>query len=78
MDNYWDKNRFSSYFLTMANLEAQQLYNKANEVSLIHLRDGFTQMAFQDDVRRFIDAQLGTIRASGSEDDPPCQGSCRL
>lgn len=71
MDNYWDKNRFSSYFLTMANLEAQQLYNKANEVSLIHLRDGFTQMAFQDDVRRFIDAQLGTIRASGSEDE--CQ-----
>ena len=71
MDNYWNKKRFSSYFLTMANLEAQQLYSRANEVSLIHLRDGFTQMAFQDDVRRFIDAQLGTIRASGSEDE--CQ-----
>lgn len=71
MDNYWDKNRFSSYFLTMANLEAQQLYSKANEVSLIHLKDGFTQMAFQDDVKRFIDAQLGTIKASSSADE--CQ-----
>ena len=67
MDNYWDKNKFSSYFLTMANLEAQQLYSRANEVSLIHLKDGFTQMAFQDEVKSFIDAQLGTIRSSSSE-----------
>ena len=67
MDNYWDKNKFSSYFLTMANLEAQQLYSRANEVSLIHLKDGFTQMAFQDEVKSFIDAQLNTIRSSNSE-----------
>ncbi|MEW5290932.1 DUF4225 domain-containing protein [Erwinia papayae] len=71
MDNYRDKTRFSSYFLTMANLEAQQLYSKANEFSLIHLRDGFTQMAFQDDVKRFIDAQLSTLRSSSSESE--CQ-----
>ena len=69
MDNYWDKNRFSSYFLTMANLEAQQLYSKATEVSFLHLKDGFTQMAFQDDVKRFIDAQLSTIRSASSESD---------
>lgn len=67
MDNYWDKNRFSSYFLTMANLEAQQLYSRATEVSFLHLKDGFTQMAFQDDVKRFIDAQLTTIRSATSE-----------
>lgn len=67
MDNYWDKNRFSSYFLTMANLEAQQLYSKATEVSLMHLKDGFTQIAFQDDVKRFIDAQLSTLRSASSE-----------
>lgn len=67
MDNYWDKNRFSSYFLTMANLEAQQLYSKATEVSFVHLKSGFTQMAFQDDVKRFIDAQLSAIRSAGSE-----------
>lgn len=67
MDNYWANNRFSSYFLTMANLEAQQLYCKANEVCLTHLKNGFTQMAFQDDVKRFIDAQLSTIRSSSSE-----------
>ncbi|WP_017348348.1 DUF4225 domain-containing protein [Pantoea sp. A4] len=67
MDNYWANNRFSSYFLTMANLEAQQLYCKANEVCLTHLKNGFTQMAFQDDVKRFIDAQLSTIRSASSE-----------
>lgn len=67
MDNYWDNKKLSSYFLTMANLEAQQLYNKANEVSLIHLKNGFTQMNFMDDVRRFIDHQLKTIRSANSE-----------
>ncbi|ORM67768.1 DUF4225 domain-containing protein [Pantoea rwandensis] len=67
MDNYWDNKKLSGYFLTMANLEAQQLYNKANEVSLIHLRNGFTQMNFMDDVKKFIDHQLKTIRSANSE-----------
>ncbi|MGK3112528.1 DUF4225 domain-containing protein [Candidatus Pantoea formicae] len=67
MDNYWDNKKLSSYFLTMANLEAQQLYNKANEVSLIHLKNGFTQMNFMDDVKRFIEHQLNTIRSANSE-----------
>jgi hypothetical protein len=75
MDNYWDKNRFSSYFLTMANLEAQMLYSKATEVSFVHLKSGFTQMAFQDDVKRFIDVQLNTIRSASSETE--CQECLR-
>lgn len=75
MDNYWEKNRFSSYFLAMANLEAHQLYSKATEVSIMHLKDGFTQMAFQDDVKRFIDAQLSTIRSASAESD--CQDCLR-
>jgi hypothetical protein len=67
MDNYWN-NKLSDYFLTMANLEARQLYNKANEVSLIHLKNGFTQMNFLDDVKRFIDHQLQTMQSTKSED----------
>ncbi len=67
MDNYWDKDRFSRYFLTLANLEAQQLYSKATEAAFIHLKDGFTQVAFQDEVKRFIDAQLDAIRSASSE-----------
>ncbi|WP_233592610.1 hypothetical protein [Erwinia psidii] len=64
MDNYLDRNKDRNYFLTMANLEAAALASTANYVSNIHLKDGFTQMAFQDDVQRFIDAQLSTIRSS--------------
>ncbi|WP_410515392.1 hypothetical protein QO152_11820 [Pantoea allii] len=61
MDNYWDKNKLSTYFLTMANIEAQRLYSKAIEACFSHLRSGFTQMAFLDDIKRFIDTQLSTI-----------------
>jgi len=71
MDNYWDKNKLSTYFLTMANIEAQRLYSKATEACFIHLRSGFTQMAFLDDIKRFIDTQLSTIRSVSSEKE--CQ-----
>ncbi|MGV3346215.1 DUF4225 domain-containing protein [Enterobacteriaceae bacterium LUAb1] len=36
-------------------------------LSLYHLKDGFTQLAFQDEIKQFIDAQLSTIRAYPSE-----------
>ena len=75
MDNYWNNNKLSGYFITMANLEANQLYNKASEVSLIHLRNGFTRMSFMDDMRGFIDHQLQTIRSANSEAD--CQQSLK-
>lgn len=39
MDNYWDTKRLSNYFLTMANLEANQLVNVATSLSHFHLKD---------------------------------------
>lgn len=50
---------------------AQQLYNIANHASLIHLKDGFTRMAFMADVNRFINQQLDVMRVSKSE--PECK-----
>ncbi|AIR85246.1 DUF4225 domain-containing protein [Pantoea rwandensis] len=71
MDNYWNKNRFSDYFLTMGNLQANQLVSLANNLSLIHLKDGMLRMRFHDEVRDFANLQLTTIRSSTS--DEQCQ-----
>lgn len=71
MDNYWNKNRFSDYFLTMGNLQANQLVSLANNLSLIHLKDGMLRMRFHDEVRDFVNLQLNTIRSATS--DEQCQ-----
>lgn len=71
MDNYWDKNRFSNYFLTMANLEANKLVNIASAISLVHLKDGILRMKFRDEVRDYAALQLNTIRSSTN--DEQCQ-----
>ncbi|QKJ86541.1 DUF4225 domain-containing protein [Paramixta manurensis] len=71
MDNYWNEKRFSSYYLTMANLEANQLTGVANTISLIHLKDGFVRIQFQDNIKSFINAQINAIRYAKSEKE--CQ-----
>lgn len=68
MDNYWNKNRFSEYFLTMENLQANQLLRLASNLSLIHLRDGMLRMRFHDEVRSFANLQLKTIRSATSDE----------
>lgn len=72
MDNYADRNRARNYFLTMANIEASALNSTANFISHIHLKDGFTRLNFQDDVTRFINAQLSIIRNENSS-EAECQ-----
>jgi hypothetical protein len=71
MDNIWNKNRFSDYFLTMAHLEANQLASVANTLSLIHIKDGYVRLKFQDDVQAFINAQLNVIKNGRNDDE--CQ-----
>ncbi|WP_034949413.1 DUF4225 domain-containing protein [Erwinia oleae] len=68
MDNYLNINRTRNYFLTMANLEANHLNSTANFVSNIHLNDAFLRMNFRDEIRRFIDIQLTTIRNAASDE----------
>ncbi|MGE9549953.1 DUF4225 domain-containing protein [Erwinia amylovora] len=71
MDNYLAKNRFSDYFLTMANLEARQLSETARTVSALHLTDLITRMRFMDEIQRFISSQMQTIRVATN--DSVCQ-----
>jgi hypothetical protein len=71
MDIWLNKNRFSDYFFTMANLEARQLHNLAQSVSAFHLKDGLVRIQFQKEIRSFINAQLSTIRAATT--DTECQ-----
>ncbi|MGE9549904.1 DUF4225 domain-containing protein [Erwinia amylovora] len=71
MDNYLAKNRFSDYFLTMANLEARQLSETARTVSALHLTDLISRMRFMDEIQRFITSQMQTIRAA--TEDTVCQ-----
>lgn len=69
--DYWKPHRFADYFLTMANAEANHLLSNAIQLSFIHLKNGFTRLHFQDDVKSFINAQLNIIQ-SGAPDDE-CQ-----
>lgn len=71
MDVFFGSNRFSGYFLTMANAEANGLMNTAIAVSAFHLHDPLTRVRFQDDVKRFVRAQINIIR--NSSNDKQCQ-----
>ncbi|WP_158784820.1 hypothetical protein [Pantoea sp. BAV 3049] len=64
MDDYLAKNRFSDYFLAMANLEAHQLSETARTVSSMHLANLITRMRFMDEGQKFISSQMQTIRAA--------------
>lgn len=67
MDNYLAKNRFSDYFLTMANLEAQRLSNLAAKLADRHLKNAVVRSDFKDDIQYFIAHQLQTIRSAKSD-----------
>lgn len=69
--DYWKPHRFADYFLTMANAEANHLLGNAIQLSFIHLKNGFTRLQFQDDVRSFINVQLNIIRSGAPEHE--CQ-----
>lgn len=69
MDNYWNKNKTTTYFLQIANIEAHHLLSVANSVSLLHIDDGLVRMQFQDEVKGFINAQISVIRSGNCDDD---------
>lgn len=67
MDNYLVKNRFSDYFLTMANIEAQRLSNIAAKLADRHLKNAVIRSDFKDDIQNFIAHQLESIRNAKSD-----------
>lgn len=69
MDNYWQQNRLSSYYRAMANAEAKELSRVANSASLMHLKDGFVRMQFQDEISLFIREQLNKLSYAKTEDE---------
>ncbi|WP_167017980.1 DUF4225 domain-containing protein [Candidatus Pantoea multigeneris] len=69
MDNYWQQNRLSNYYRAMANAEAKELSRVANSASLMHLKDGFVRMQFQDEISLFIREQLNKLSYAKTEDE---------
>ena len=67
MDNYSAKNRFSDYFLTMANLEARQLSNLSAKLADRYLKNAIVRSDFKADIQNFIAHQLQTIRSAKSD-----------
>lgn len=68
MDNYINNKKLPDYFLTLGNLHANQLIGLANNLSLIHLKDGMLRMRFYDEVRYFASLQLNTLRSANSDE----------
>ncbi|WP_067702718.1 DUF4225 domain-containing protein [Erwinia sp. ErVv1] len=71
MDNYVNPRRFSDYYLTMANLQANQLYSIANTLSLLHIQDALLRINFKDEIQSFITLQLDVIRSASTDNE--CQ-----
>ncbi|MEN4978002.1 DUF4225 domain-containing protein [Erwinia billingiae] len=71
MDNYANPKRFLEYYLTMANLQANQLNSIANTVSLLHIQDAMLRINFKDEIQSFISLQLDVIRAASTDNE--CQ-----
>lgn len=67
MDNYLAKNRFSDYFLTMANLEANRLSNLAATLADRHIKNSLVRSDFKEDIQNFITYQLQTLQSATSD-----------
>lgn len=67
MDNYLDKKRFNSYYLTLALNEAENLRMAAQRASSRHLQDLFTRMNFNNEIEKFISSQLQGVKEAENE-----------
>jgi len=54
MDIYLNQNRFMNYYLAMAQIDAQSLWNVASQVAGAHFKDGLTRIRFLDEIKGFI------------------------
>lgn len=70
MDIYLNQYRFTSYYLAMAQNDANSLWNIATQVAGVHLKDGLTRIRFLDEIKAFINEQLNGIKQT--KDDNVC------
>lgn len=68
MDIYFNRVKEINYYLTMAQIEANALWNVASQVSSFHIGDGLTRIRFLDEIKSFIATQLKCIRLATSGD----------
>jgi len=71
MDIYLNQNRFTNYYLAMAQIDAHSLWNVASQVASAHLKDGLTRIRFLDEIKGFISNQLNGIKQA--KDDDVCK-----
>jgi len=67
MDNYLDKKRFNSYYLLQANDTAHYLRMTARRLSSQHLKNLISHINFNNEVDRFIEAQIQGIKKATDE-----------
>lgn len=67
MDNYLDKKRFNSYYLLQANDAAHYLRMTARKLSSQHLKNLISHINFNNEVDRFIEAQIQGIKKATDE-----------
>lgn len=68
MDIYFNRVKEINYYLTMAQIEANSLWNVASQVSSVHIGDGLTRIRFLDEIKAFIATQLKCIRQATRDD----------
>ncbi|UNK26844.1 DUF4225 domain-containing protein [Serratia plymuthica] len=69
MDNYLDKQRLNSYYLMLAQREADNLRNYARQVSSYHLKNLIPYLNFNNEIAKLIQAQMERIHSAGSESE---------
>jgi len=67
MDNYLDKKRFNSYYLLQANDAAHYLRMTARRLSSEHLKNLISHINFNNEIDRFIGAQIQGIKEATDE-----------
>ncbi|EJF30463.1 MULTISPECIES: DUF4225 domain-containing protein [Enterobacteriaceae] len=67
MDNYLDKKRFNNYYLMLAQREANSLQRYARQISSLHLKTLVPRLNFNNEIDKFIDAQIKQITTAKNE-----------
>lgn len=69
MDNYLDKNRLHVTYRMLAKKAAENLRDKAKVISTWHIKDYLIRIRFQEDIQRFIDANMQALDNANSDNE---------
>lgn len=69
MGNYLDKNRLRVTYRMLAKKAAENLNDKAKVISIWHIKDYLIRIRFQEDIQRFIDANMQALNNAKSDNE---------